>query len=70
MDTFKEPRELPCGHTFCTICLERLIEDSQFVDCPSCRSKHVIPRNGFRIDFRTNRLLDILNEVNNISIKY
>jgi len=65
-EIFKEPRELPCGHSFCTACLERLASfgNSEFVDCPSCRNRHKRPPNGFRIDFKANKLLELLNEVN------
>ncbi len=43
------PRSLPCGHTFCTNCLEdsRRISvpdcDSHAIECPICRKRHFMP---------------------------
>ena len=60
-EIFKEPRELPCGHSFCTACLERLASfgNLEYVDCPSCRKRHKRPSNGFRIDFKAFELFRI-----------
>jgi Zn finger protein HypA/HybF involved in hydrogenase expression len=48
---FKTPRILPCGHTFCSECLARLVQADSSLKCPNCNSKiqnvilEVIPRN-------------------------
>uniref|UniRef100_A0A087YEE4 RING-type domain-containing protein n=1 Tax=Poecilia formosa TaxID=48698 RepID=A0A087YEE4_POEFO len=39
-DTFKDPRQLPCGHSMCMDCLTKLLDhstDSPF-RCPDCRA--------------------------------
>jgi Zinc finger, C3HC4 type (RING finger) len=36
LDGFKDPRILPCGHTFCEMCLKTLIKND-CVQCPECR---------------------------------
>ncbi|CAD8075185.1 unnamed protein product [Paramecium primaurelia] len=33
-------RNLLCGHTYCTICLETLYNISKRIECPLCRTKH------------------------------
>jgi len=48
-DTFKEPRTLPCQHTYCKQCIQRVIESSTSDDrapCPMCREEFTIPQNG------------------------
>lgn len=39
-DIFKEPRQLPCGHSMCTGCLETLMDHSSDAAfrCPDCRA--------------------------------
>ena len=45
------PRILPCGHTFCSECLARLVQADSSLKCPNCNSKiqkiilEAIPRN-------------------------
>ena len=34
------PRILPCFHSVCLRCLERLIKNKKFVTCPQCRKRH------------------------------
>uniref|UniRef100_UPI003AAB378E E3 ubiquitin/ISG15 ligase TRIM25-like isoform X1 n=1 Tax=Centroberyx gerrardi TaxID=166262 RepID=UPI003AAB378E len=39
-DIFKEPRQLPCGHSMCMVCLEGMIDHSSEIPfrCPDCRA--------------------------------
>jgi hypothetical protein len=57
LERFKDPRALPCGHTFCFICIEkhrRVMQDASpyrsFFTCPACRCEislyhHELPKN-------------------------
>ncbi|KAK8379977.1 hypothetical protein O3P69_019790 [Scylla paramamosain] len=50
-DTLQRPRTLPCGHTFCTPCVNRLTARGQ-VMCATCRLGHPVPEAGqFPINF-------------------
>ena len=57
LDSFKEPKVLPCCHTFCKSCLERILEKAKVktnLVCPQCRAEHRVPPNGpegFLTDF-------------------
>ena len=57
LDSFKEPKVLPCCHTFCKSCLERIVEKAKVKEklvCPQCRAEHKVPSNGpegFLTDF-------------------
>ncbi|CAL4212894.1 unnamed protein product, partial [Meganyctiphanes norvegica] len=35
----RRPRALPCGHGFCTLCLEAYIKTGR-TTCPTCRVEH------------------------------
>ncbi|KAM4605428.1 E3 ubiquitin-protein ligase TRIM21-like isoform 1-T2 [Polymixia lowei] len=39
-DIFTEPRQLPCGHSICMVCLEGMIDHSSEIPfrCPDCRA--------------------------------
>ncbi|XP_050730505.1 uncharacterized protein LOC127005594 [Eriocheir sinensis] len=44
-DTVQRPRSLPCGHTVCTSCIDKLKEQGH-VACPQCRVSHAVPEGG------------------------
>ncbi|KAG9508965.1 RING finger protein nhl-1, partial [Fragariocoptes setiger] len=48
LDKFKNPRLLPCQHTFCgDACMEGLIDyGRRQIKCPECRAEHRIPYQG------------------------
>lgn len=62
------PKLLPCSHTVCKSCLERIV-DTQIHDtgtfrCPICRETIGIPRGGvisFPASFIVNQLLDLMS---------
>lgn len=55
LDRYRNPKLLPCQHTFCYQCLEGC-EDivRRQVKCPECRAEHHIPFKG--LDFFPNNL--------------
>ncbi|KAK8379227.1 hypothetical protein O3P69_019224 [Scylla paramamosain] len=47
----ERPRNLPCGHTFCTSCIN-IVKKNDRISCPSCRTKHKVPpAGGFPISY-------------------
>ncbi|XP_015774192.1 PREDICTED: E3 ubiquitin-protein ligase TRIM33-like [Acropora digitifera] len=64
---FTNPKLLPCLHTFCLHCVQRIQATSGTPDtilCPECRRNFTIPGNGdlntLPTNFRLNSLLDAL----------
>ena len=64
---FTNPKQLPCLHSFCLHCLQRIQATSGIRDtilCPECRRNFNIPGNGdlntLPTNFRLNSLLDAL----------
>nr|XP_058943691.1 E3 ubiquitin-protein ligase TRIM71-like [Pocillopora verrucosa] len=67
MNTFTDPKTLPCLHVFCLHCLNGILRTSGHHDiivCPECRKEIHVPRSGNLEDlptnFRINSLLDVL----------
>ena len=67
MTTFTEPKILPCLHSFCLHCLNRILRISRRHDiivCPECRREVKVPSSehlkDLPTDFRINSLLDVL----------
>ncbi|XP_069120553.1 uncharacterized protein [Argopecten irradians] len=51
LDTYRGPKLLPCRHTFCTVCLEKLVKTDDpnsncELNCPCCRTKHRLQMRG------------------------
>lgn len=48
LNNLKDPKLLPCLHSFCKGCLEGLVRQttSRQIVCPRCRSTHDVPGNG------------------------
>ena len=69
LDTFKQPKLLPCFHVFCkSPCLEKLVaKDGHSVTCPTCR--HIVRLSekgvdGLQSDFHIDRLFEIRDAFN------
>ena len=50
LEVFREPKVLPCCHTFCLTCLEKTVhggvQKKGEITCPQCRKTHPIPAGG------------------------
>ena len=44
---FKNPKDLPCHHSYCEECLEKIQEHSK-VTCAECRSEATVPTGGVK----------------------
>lgn len=57
---YKDPKVLPCQHSYCQECLSKLEKNKQ-VTCPECRTIAQVPDGGigeFKTNFLINRLVD------------
>ncbi|XP_052217630.1 E3 ubiquitin-protein ligase Midline-1-like isoform X1 [Dreissena polymorpha] len=48
MDLYSDPLALPCMHSFCRHCIERLHASCLTLKCPDCRQDVELGRNGIR----------------------
>ena len=58
----KDPRGLPCLHSFCKDCLQKLPQDGDKITCPLCRKQCTIPPGGVNdipISFAVNMMLEL-----------
>ncbi|XP_066275655.1 tripartite motif-containing protein 3-like isoform X2 [Branchiostoma lanceolatum] len=58
---FRDPKVLPCLHTFCKNCLQDWATKQQPLECPICRTQVSLPDqgvDGLRTNFYVNNLLD------------
>ena len=59
---FKNPKYLPCYHSYCEGCLEKMQVQSKII-CPECRKEAKVPAGGVKelaTNFFINRLVDDL----------
>ena len=57
---FKNPKYLPCHHSYCELCLVKLQVQSKII-CPECRKEAIVPPGGVKDldnNFFINRLVD------------
>ena len=65
LETFTDAKLLPCFHTFCKKCLERLVvkdHDEHTLCCPTCRRTTLLPPTGvsaLQTDFHVDHLFEI-----------
>ena len=66
-EIYKKPKQLPCLHSFCVACLNRLAETRAVngkIKCPLCQREVDVPESGtfdnFPSSFYINSLLDVL----------
>ena len=59
---FKNPKYLPCYHSYCEGCLDKMQVQSKII-CPECRKEATVPAGGVKelaTNFFINRLVDDL----------
>ncbi|KAJ8038454.1 Tripartite motif-containing protein 3 [Holothuria leucospilota] len=65
LNVWTRPKTLPCQHIFCEKCLEQRSIQSANGDvlmCPKCRKLHIIPCQGLRASWPTQKELESLAE--------
>ena len=69
LETVKNPKTLPCLHSFCLVCLDKLTGFARrqlqtTIKCPVCQTSFQIPEgdtfNNLPTSFHLNRLVDVL----------
>ena len=68
LETVKNPKTLPCLHSFCLVCLDKLAGFARrqlqtTIKCPVCQTSFQIPEgdtfNNLPTSFHLNRLVDV-----------
>ncbi|XP_077790227.1 tripartite motif-containing protein 2 isoform X3 [Podarcis muralis] len=73
LDRYKNPKVLPCLHTFCERCLQNYIPaHSLTLSCPVCRQTSILPEKGvsaLQNNFFITNLMDVLQRTPDNSIE-
>ena len=72
LDTFTDPRALPCVHTYCYGCLEVWVQksgSSQTITCPLCKDVSPIPSGGLNKIKNNYFTADLVERINKIKLK-
>ena len=70
-ELYKNPKYLPCYHSYCEECLEKL-QKSADVTCPECRKTSTIPMGGIKQlpnNFFINRIIDEIALKEEVALK-
>ncbi|XP_077998448.1 tripartite motif-containing protein 2-like [Glandiceps talaboti] len=70
MEQFKDPKILPCLHTFCQQCLVTLLKTKGSLQCPSCSTPCPIPTGGvskLMTNFFMNNCIEIYHRLKECS---
>ncbi|XP_041351027.1 E3 ubiquitin-protein ligase TRIM56-like [Gigantopelta aegis] len=72
---YEQPKILPCVHTYCTPCLEKLLKTSDkpgSISCPECRECVTLPHktvSDLKTNFFINSLIEVLKVKTNKDVK-
>ena len=65
-DCDRQPKLLPCHHSFCKLCLQHLVGRHSHIDCPTCRQRTLIPDteaiNNLQTNFYLTHMKELLSE--------
>ena len=64
LERLKQPKILPCQHTYCLECLEEVakLNNPDTIDCPECRREFKVPHGSGVKGFPENRLMKFILE--------
>ena len=68
LDIYKHPRNLKCGHPFCTTCLY-MIKLNNSITCPICRIETKFNDNYLLIDLPVNNIITSIIDNSNLIIE-
>ena len=74
LDLYTNPKTLPCLHSFCEACIERLPQDKEgdtyYISCPTCRHRTELPGGGagaFPVAFTLNNFKEVHSLLKKVS---
>ncbi|XP_070556584.1 tripartite motif-containing protein 2-like [Ptychodera flava] len=65
LEQYKNPKILPCYHSFCQLCLEKLVEKTGSLNCPTCQRSVQLPEDkvtGLDNNFFMNSMLEVVKK--------
>ncbi|XP_041453696.1 tripartite motif-containing protein 45-like [Lytechinus variegatus] len=68
LTTFTDPKILSCSHTYCKVCLEKLLEchgDDQMIRCPVCKADTQVPHQDVDKLPASQALRNLIEDVKN-----
>ena len=72
LEVFKDPRALPCLHSFCYECLEGWLNKSKSnktICCPLCKEESPVPSGGLKTTKRNYFLADLVKRMDAIEVE-
>ena len=64
LDSFTNPRYLPCHHSLYLGCLEEVLRMRSQMECPVCKQEIQVTNgvSDFPTDFKANSMLEVISE--------